>query len=312
MLSKCNFLFSIMLNLILPKTFRQYYDISMKKILIIIFVILLGFTGISLYISKYWLAVSHYSISSAKITEPFRIVQISDLHNSVFGEHNINLVNKIKNEEPDIILVTGDLINYTDENLSIALELIEQLSEITDVYVSYGNHEAQYEDRYHTDLRKLYEDKGAVVLEYDMKDLVINNNPVRLGGIYGYCLPGKYLATKEASPEECDYLFKFQDTDHFKILMCHMPVCWIINGSLEYWDIDSVFAGHSHGGQIQIPFIGGLYAPDQGFFCGKEQGLYYSEDHSKAMVLTRGLGNTDKIPRFNNIPEVLVCDILPE
>ncbi len=90
-----------------------------------------------------------------------------------------------------------------------------------------------------------------------------------------------------------------------------MPYSWIKKGSLDSWDVDCVLCGHIHGGQVRFPWIGGLWAPDQGWFPGKVCGLYWSKDESKAMLLSRGLGNTDKYPRFNNIPEILVLDLLP-
>ena len=282
----------------------------MKKKLIALFLILLFILScFDLYASKYFLQCSYYTIRDDRIKQSIRIVQLSDLHNSTFGEGNEKLINMVYKQNPDIILITGDLINDSEENLSIAINLISDLSssEIP-VYVSFGNHESNYEKRYDIDIASLYEKAGAKVLDFKYEDIEINGQKIRLGGIYGYCLAEKYKskATKEG---EVDFLKDFQNTSIYTILMCHLPVTWIINNSLNEWDCDLVLCGHAHGGQIRIPFIGGLYAPDQGFFCGKEAGLYYSNDQKKIMVLTRGLGNTEKIPRINNIPEILVLDL---
>ena len=266
---------------------------------------------ISLILSSYGLSVSRYSITTPALQETLRIVHLSDLHNSVFGSHNARLVRKIAAQEPDLILITGDLLNANEERSDIATELIGQLAPIAPVYVSLGNHEIAHEKRYGTDLKELYSNAGAVVLEYDWADIEVNGLNLRLGGLYGYCLPAELLKTKEARPEECAFLEAFQDTDAYTILLCHMPYSWIKKGSLDSWDVDCVLCGHIHGGQVRFPFAGGLWAPDQGWFPGKVCGLYWSEDGTKVMALSRGLGNTDKYPRFNNIPEILVLDLLP-
>ncbi len=276
-----------------------------------ILVIVLICSAASLILSAHGLKVSRYSIRTESISAPIRIVQLTDLHNSEFGENNKQLTEKAAAQEPDLILITGDLLNQNEERTDIAETLIRGLSRIAPVYVAYGNHEKAHEMRFGTDIRKLYTDAGAAVLEYDWLDLTVKGQKIRLGGIYGYCLPAKLLETGEARIKECDFLADFQDTEDFTILMCHMPVCWIRNGSLDAWDIDCVLSGHSHGGQMRFPLIGGLWAPDQGWFPGRMRGLYRSEDGSKVMVLSTGLGNTEELPRFNNIPEILVLDLLP-
>lgn len=266
---------------------------------------------ISLVLSAHALTISQYSLAYPNLTAPIRIVQLTDLHNSEFGENNKKLIEKVAAREPDLILITGDLLNQNEERTDIAETLISGLAGIAPVFVSFGNHERGYESRYGADIRAVYEAAGAAVLEYDWMDLELKGQTIRLGGIYGYCLPAKYASTGEARPRETEFLAAFQDTVDLTVLMCHMPVCWIINGSLDEWDVDLVLSGHSHGGQARFPLIGGLWAPDQGWFPGRMSGLYQSSDGTKTMVLSRGLGNTEGLPRFNNIPEVLVLDLLP-
>ena len=266
---------------------------------------------LSLILSTYGLSVTRYSIASPKLRDPLRIVHLSDLHNSVFGPHNARLVRKIAAQEPDLILITGDLLNANEERTDIATELITQLATISPVYVSFGNHERAYEKNYATNLRAVYTEAGATVLEYDWEDLCVNGQMIRLGGLYGYCLPADLLETREARTAECLYLEQLQDTDAYNILLCHLPFCWIVTNSLDTWEEDLVLCGHVHGGQVRFPWIGGLWAPDQGWFPGRECGLYWSKDGTKVMALSRGLGNTDRYPRFNNIPEILVLDLIP-
>ena len=287
-----------------------------RKMLLLSGIVVLLIVGLviknNLYESEYSLSSISYEIKADKIQKSIRLVQITDLHNSIFGDNNQNLLDLVAEQAPDLILITGDLLNSDESETDTATNLISGLGSIAPVYVSLGNHEVEYQQNYGIDITQLYEDTGAVVLDRQYQDLEVNGQKVRLGGIYGYCLPEKYLETNEANPEECAFLSDFQNTDLYTILMCHMPVCWLINDGLDEWDVDCVLAGHVHGGQVILPLIGGVYAPDMGWFPGKLQGLYSSEDGSSTMVLSTGLGNTESVPRFNNIPEVVTVDILPK
>jgi len=282
-----------------------------KKTLLVISLCLCSCLFISFFLSAYALSASKYFVSCPVFSDSLRIVQLTDLHNSEFGAHNRRLIRKVAAQGPDLILITGDLLNLNEKRTDIATDLIAQLSQLAPVYVSYGNHEAIHEQKYDSDLRRLYTDAGATVLDYEWTEIIVKGQKIRLGGIYGYCLPAKYRENGPERAAECDFVEAFQDTEDCTILMCHMPYSWINHDSLNSWDVDLVLCGHVHGGQVRIPFVGGLWAPDQGWFPGRECGLYFSEDGSKTMVLSRGLGNTDKLPRFNNIPEILVLDLLP-
>ena len=274
-------------------------------------VILLAAAAFSLYISAHGLTVTHYSLTSPKLTAPIRIVQLTDLHNSVFGENNKRLTDKVSAQAPDLILITGDLLNQNEERTDIAEGLISAMSGIAPVYVSFGNHEAGFAERFGVDIRQIYTDAGAEVLEYAWQEVPVKGQIVTIGGIYAYCLPKRVRESERHDPLEYSFLTAFSEIDGYSILMCHMPVSWLLYGSLEDWDIDCVLAGHSHGGQVRFPLVGGLWAPDQGWFPGRMSGVYRSKDGTRALVLSRGLGNTDKLPRFNNIPEILVLDLMP-
>lgn len=283
-----------------------------KKILTAVLLLIIGFFSCELIASRYWLTSTCYTILAAGFEETIRFVQLTDLHNSRFGADNSRLIRQVAGQKPDLILITGDILNSSSKNVEIAVTLIEKLSQLAPVYFSMGNHEREYEERYGTDLASVFERAGARVLDFAYEDITLKEQNIRIGGIYGYCLPARYLETKEADAEECAFLTEFQDTDRFTVLLSHMPVCWMINDGISEWNIDCVFCGHVHGGQVRIPGIGGLWAPDQGWFPGREAGLYYSEDQKKVMVLSRGLGSTEFIPRFHNIPEIVVTEIVPE
>lgn len=260
---------------------------------------------LSLYTSAYSLAITTYSLTSNNSIS-LRILQLTDLHNSEFGENNSRLLTAVRTQFPDLILLTGDLLNSNEQRTDIATNLITQLCEIAPVYCSNGNHEIEYQEKYGVDVDELYREAGAAVLEKEYQDITVDNQKIRIGGIYGYCLPGD---TGEDRPEETTFLRDFQKTNLPTILMCHMPVCWMINGSLDAWDVDYVFSGHVHGGEVILPFIGGLYGPDFGWFPGRMEGIFTSEDNEKTLILSRGLGTSERIPRFNNIPEIIVVDI---
>ena len=262
--------------------------------------------------SKYSLDLSNYVLSSPKLTAPIRVVQLTDLHNSEFGENNERLVRMVQKQSPDLIFMTGDMLNGREDETEIAVSLVRRLIEVAPVYFSYGNHEVTHERTFARDLTALFEEAGATVLNRTYEDVTVNGQTIRLGGIYGYCLPEKYYYSGEAKRWECEYLKEFQDTESYTLLLAHLPTCWIRNDNLDIWQIDCVVSGHEHGGQIRLPLIGGLYAPDQGFFSGRSSGIYASQDGERAMVLSRGLGSGVGVPRFNNVPEIGVVDILPQ
>ncbi|MGN0990333.1 MAG: metallophosphoesterase [Candidatus Ventricola sp.] len=283
-----------------------------KRCTVLACLLLIALMLLEVWRCKHLLTVTSYELTTDKLKQAIRLVHLTDLHNSEFGEDNAELIDLVNRQAPDLILMTGDMLNGREEETEVAVNLVRRLTETAPVYFSYGNHEVTHQNTFRSDLTALFEEAGAVMLNRTYEDVTVNGQTIRLGGIYGYCLPEKYYATGEARYWECEFLKEFQNTEDYTLLLAHLPTCWIRNDNLDIWEIDCVLSGHEHGGQIRLPWIGGLYAPDQGFFPGRSSGVYLSEDGKKAMVLSRGLGSGNAVPRFGNVPEVVVVDIVPQ
>lgn len=280
------------------------------KILLIIIAILFLVCLTSIWLSYNWLTVSNYTVTSSKIAEPFRMVLISDLHDHQFGKNNEKLVEKIREQSPDLIIIDGDMINSDSENADTAVEVVRALKEIAPVYYSYGNHEYAYMEAGHTDLQAELEEAGAVVLNYQSIDLEVKGNPIRLGGLYEYGFETG-MQSEEENQRALSYLEEYVDTDRYLIMCAHRPDSFYPWNTADDWGIDLVLSGHLHGGQVIIPGIGGLYSQLEGFLPQYDYGQYKLGDSD--MIITRGLGSNPKIlPRFNNLPEIAVVDVYTE
>ena len=280
------------------------------KVLIVIFVILVLVCLISIWISYNWLTVSDFTVTSSKISEPFRMVLISDLHDHRFGDGNEKLTEKIREQSPDLIIVDGDMLNGDSENDNVAVELVRALTEIAPVYYSFGNHEYYYMEAGYDDLQEDLEEAGAVVLNYQSVDIEVKGNPIRLGGLYEYGFETG-MQSKEDNERVIPYLESYTDTDRYLVMCAHRPESFYPWNMADTWGIDLVLSGHLHGGQVIIPGLGGLYNSLDGFFAKYDYGQYKLGESD--MIITRGLGSNPKIlPRFNNPPEIAVVDVKPE
>ena len=276
------------------------------KIIFIILICTLLFASINLLASAKLLSVSHYDYSNNKLQHEFTIVQLSDLHNTQFGKDNCRLLKKIEQESPDIILMTGDMLNGDEERTDIVTNLVKNASQIAPVYYSMGNHEIEYMAKFGSDtLKQQLEEAGAIVLDGEYIDSEIAGQQVRIGGIYGYVLDHEW---KDGSEQR--FMEEFQDTDCFKILLSHIPEGLLLWKSMEYWDVDLVFSGHVHGGQIRLPFVGGLFDPEESFFPTYTKGMFQCGNGT--MILSAGLGSSGGIPRINNLPDLVVCKVRAE
>lgn len=275
--------------------------IRLLKIVFIVIAVILAGLFLDIFISQKVLIKTYYKYNSTKLTNSIVAVQLTDLHNYQFGKDNSRLVQKVREVQPDVIFMTGDMINEYETRNDIIINLIEKLKDVAPIYISLGNHEDAYIKNENNDsLIHLMEKAGAVVLEEEYIDTVINDQEVRIGGLFGYVFAETYMDGSEQR-----FMEEFQNTDRFKILLSHVPEGLLLWKSMEYWKVDLVFSGHVHGGQVRIPFIGGLYDPEEGFFPTYTKGMFQCGNGT--MILSAGLGSSRGIPRVNNLPEIVVC-----
>lgn len=234
------------------------------------------------------LQISYYTYSNPKIPNSFnnyRILQISDLHSAKFGKNQSTLIQAIKDNKPDLIVFTGDTIDGTRCDLNNVEDLLKGIDGLAPIYSVTGNHDQDISTNY-TALQTLYK-------TYHVKEL--NNEQVILTregqNIYLYGL--------EWGPCTYWYLPK-ADTQKFNILLFH---CTNYFDLIAPYNYDLFLAGHTHGGIVRIPFIGGVFGNNGNLFPKYDSGMFQSG--SSTMISSRGLGNAD-IPRFFNRPD-LVC-----
>ncbi|MCI8501504.1 MAG: metallophosphoesterase [Oscillospiraceae bacterium] len=255
------------------------------------------------------LMASTVTISSSRIPSAFsgfRIAQVSDLHNAEFGEDNAELLRILSENAPDLIAITGDLVDAGHTDLDIALDFVKEAAQIAPVYYVTGNHEASL-PRY-GELRAGIERNGAAVLEDEAVQFAHGGETIVLVGLSDpdFTLKGDLFG--EASSMAGVKLKNLAGNgNRYTILLSHRPELF---DSYADCGIDLVLSGHAHGGQFRLPLIGGLVAPNQGLFPHYDAGVY--ESGGTSMVVSRGLGNSIIPLRFNNRPEVVFIELRAE
>ena len=275
-----------------------------KTILTLISFLLIIFIGWTLW-GNTALEVNEYEIVSDRIPQGFdgfRIAQVSDLHNAEFGEGNSKLIQLLSQTEPDIILLTGDLIDSRQTNIKIALAFAQEAMKIAPVYFVSGNHEARVSE--YEDLKMGLAEAGVIVLENQKVEITREGDSITLMGIDDPSFQESYLFgdAESVARQAIDDLQN--ESDGYTILLSHRPELFELYVETG---MDLVFSGHAHGGQFRLPFIGGLVAPNQGFFP-KYDACLFSEENT-TMIVSRGVGNSIVPLRFNNRPEIISVDL---
>ena len=253
------------------------------------------------------LTVTSYKLET-KLNIPLRIVQLTDLHEKEFGKDNIRLIEAVKEQNPDIIVMTGDMQNKNNGNTDVVCNLIRELSKTADVYYGYGNHEKTWEQNFNKNFADIVMDAGATVLENEYMDITVRGNELRIAGYMGYYRAVNMTTdTEKEQQAELAFMDEFENTGRYKILLNHIPTSWSDWGYLDLYPVDLVFSGHYHGGQMVIPFVGPLYVPYIGFFPDNVKGVYQGKYGN--CILSSGLGTDNFIPRINNPPEIVVVEL---
>lgn len=278
-----------------------------KKIMIIasIFVALLVAVIIYIAYCNKALELNSYTITSDKLPSEFagfKIAQVSDLHNTEIGDNNEKLIEMLKDAEPDIIAITGDMIDSRNTNVSIALQFAEEAVQIAPCYYITGNHEARVPER--KELKDGLSELGVIILEDERTELEVAGEKITLIGVDDPSFKTDYLFGDSASVMQNKLQNLTGDEDTYTILLSHRPELFEVYVESG---VDLVFSGHAHGGQIRLPFVGGLIAPNQGLFPKYDSGLY--TENNTNMIVSRGVGNSILPLRFNNPPEVIVVEL---
>lgn len=250
------------------------------------------------------LEVSNYEILNRTLPNDFngfKIIQVSDFHNTKSEKLTNDLIDEIKKQKPDIIVITGDLIDSRKTDIEIAINFIQKIKDIAPVYFISGNHEARI--RNYEKLKNEMIDNGVIILDNKTEIIEFKNSKLNLLGIDDPSMAHEsFVADEEiikAGINNLEY-----DKNNFTILLSHRPEVFNVYVKSE---IDLVLTGHAHGGQIRIPFIGGLISPNQGLFPKYTSGKF--EEKQTTIIVSRGVGNSILPFRINNNPELVVITL---
>lgn len=274
--------------------------INSDLLILILIILLLGlFLIFFIYGLDNRLQTTKYILPTKKINKPIRVVFLSDLHSCKYGKNQEDLINAVKANQPDLILLGGDII---DDKLPIkpAFQLLEGIVDQAPSFYVSGNHEAYTGklDSLKLALKKI----GVVVLEGDREKLEINNSFINIIGLDDPFIGESSFKKQLARLEEMNNL-------EFTLFLTHHPERIDDYNKVQS---DLILAGHAHGGQWRVPYIlPGLFAPHQGLLPKYTAGVYPLENST--LLVGRGLSlESTKIPRFFNPPELVIIDIEPQ
>lgn len=251
------------------------------------------------------LAVRTYTLETAKLDQPVRLLLLTDLHSTVHGRDQRALIDLVRAQAPDAVLLAGDIADDEVPNRGTELLLEAVAGKYPCFYVT-GNHEFWAEDT--EEILEMFRRYGVTVLAGTWSDLTVRGQTIRIFGVDDP--EGFEAAPGEAVPagwlEQWETCRAGLEEGTFSVLLSHRPeLTELYRGS----GFDLVVSGHAHGGQVRVPLLlNGLYAPNQGFFPQYAGGLYDLD--GTALAVSRGL-SISRLPRVFNPPEAVVIDLVP-
>lgn len=290
---------------------------EMKIVWIIIGILVICFLGICIIsiIENRKIVVTEYQITDLNIPEGFqncRLLVLADLHNACFGKNNEGLLQMIREQQPDYILIAGDMIvGKPGQSTDVPASLIEELARDYPVYYAKGNHELRaglYPDTYGT-LWADYQKRLAGKVTWLVNERTALTRGSDTIWLYGLDIDSRYYRRFRHRPMEEAYLTKLlgePEPEAYRILLAHNPDYF---PAYAQWGANLVLSGHLHGGLIRLPWLGGMLSPMFHFFPRYDRGRY--EEKNSVMLLSGGLGSHTFKFRVNNLPELLVITLSP-
>ncbi|HAT4124763.1 TPA: phosphoesterase [Clostridium perfringens] len=270
--------------------------------------ILLGALGITLvtgffYYENNGVSTTNYEVDFG-IGKDINVVHLSDLHGKEFGKNNEKLKRLILKEKPDLVVATGDMIDSSLKNMEGAIDFLSDLSKrVKVVYISGNNEQRCKKAEY---IFESLKSKGVIVLRNEIITLSLNEVKVNILGMFEKPKGDLHSSIKKINGsyayEDSHKLFKrLESLEGLKIVLSHYPE--IFEAEYSKYNFHIMFSGHAHGGQFRIPIVKrGLIAPGQGFFPKYTEGIHGNKNK---LIISRGLGNSTKITRLFNRPEIV-------
>lgn len=280
-----------------------------KRILLIICILILASAGVVIYSyhdqNKLGYELYHLYSDKVQTGETIRVITLADLHNKEFGTDNEELISDVARMKPDLILIAGDMVDKSSDNTSIALNLCLRLQEIAPLYYGFGNHESNMVYVNGIRFDKELEAAGVPLLINSFDSITVKGTAIDIGSV----------ATDDEDDQFEQYAADFVndfETDnpdtHLKIMITHFPSLYYDKMKEARFDLG--VCGHLHGGQIRLPIVGGVYAEWNhkiDLFPKYCYGRFKLDNCT--IIVSRGLGNHEILPRINNRPEITVIDI---